>query len=88
MQLDAEKKKLEGLTKTQDGNVYNKIQKLYSEIKDLKADLSKLKKGKASGNIGDNIKIEDMEGIKFGSATLDDLEISDMKDIATSLTKG
>lgn len=87
LQLDAEKKKLEGLTKTQDGNVYDKVQKLYSEIKDLKADLSKLKKGKASGNIGDNIKIEDMEGIKFGSATLDDMEISDMKDIATSLTQ-
>lgn len=87
LQLDAEKKKLEGLTKTQDGNVYDKVQKLYLEIKDLKADLTKLKKGRASGNIGDNIKIKDMEGIKFGSATLDDMEISDMKDLATSLTQ-
>ena len=87
IELDSEKKRLESLTRTKDGNVYARVEKLYLEIDTLKADLAKLKKGKVSDNLGDNIEIKDCGSVKFAAAILDSIDIPDMKDLATSLAQ-
>ena len=74
------------LLKTTPDEISNKIESLNKEIKELKSENESLKQKAANESLGDVMdRVEDVNGIKFLSASIEDTEMGELRNLGDSL---